>query len=221
MPDGMADKLSAGPDAPRTRHRSPRELLRDLAEHSTNESARVSATRALIELDQEAKERRDAAKETSNPFAELTDGELYRMIDAETAGTLAGILQLIGQDQDGKEPNRIVTRERYPHSFNVVETTLERIAEQQVGQRVREALAANEDAAEFERRVEQAARRRADAIVEARMATMRAQLEERARREAAGGEVAAVEPVAEVSEASGPIWVDQESRSPALSVLGG
>jgi hypothetical protein len=221
MPDGMADKLSAGPDAPRTRHRSPRELLRDLAEHSTNESARVSATRALIELDQEAKERRDAAKETSNPFAELTDGELYRMIDAETAGTLTGILQLVDQDQGGgKERNRIVTRERYPHSFKVVETTLERIAEQQVGQRVREALAANESAAEFERRVEQAARRRADAIVEARMATMRAQLGERARREAAGAEVAAVEPVAEVPEPSGPIWIDQEAPSPALSVLG-
>jgi hypothetical protein len=220
MPDGMADKLSAGPDAPRTRHRSPRELLRDLAEHSTSESARVTATRALIELDREAKERRDAERETSNPLAELGDDELYRMLDVDLAGGLVGVLQVAGYDQDGKEPNRIVTRERYPQSFKVVETTLERIAEQQVGQRVREALAANEDAAEFERRVEDAARRRAAAIVEARMATMRAQLEERARREAAGGEVAAVEPVAEVSEASGPIWVDQEARSPALSVLG-
>jgi hypothetical protein len=105
-------------------------------------------------------------------------------------------------------------------SFKVVETTLERIAEQQIGQRVREALAANESAAEFERRVEEAARRRADAIVEARMATMRAQLEERARREAAGGEVAPVAGASEVPEPSGPIWVDQEPPAPALSVLG-
>jgi hypothetical protein len=220
MPDGMADKLSAGPDTPRTRHKSPRELLRDLAEHSTSESARVTATRALIELDQEAKERREAERETSNPLAELTDEELYRMLDVELAAGLTGILQLANLPAGGKEPNRVVTRERYPMSFKVVEATLERIAEGRVAVRVREALAANEDAAEFERRVDEAARRRADALLEARMATMRAQLEERARREAAGGSVAAVESVAEVSEPTGPIWIDQEAPSPAVSVLG-
>ncbi|HEY8810530.1 MAG TPA: hypothetical protein VIM28_10975, partial [Solirubrobacterales bacterium] len=131
----MADKLRAGQETPRTRHRSPRELLRDLAEHSTSESARVTATRALIELDQEARERREAERENTNPLAELTNEELYRMLDAETAGTLAGILQLVDRPAVGEEPSRIVTRERYPHSFKVVETTLERIAEGRVASR--------------------------------------------------------------------------------------
>lgn len=201
-----------------SRRQDPKGIIRDLAENSPSESTRLSAARALVEMNAEERERREAARETQNPLAELTDEELYRMLDGDLAGGLIGILQLSGYDQGGDQPNRIVTRERYPRSFAVVETTLERIAEQRVARRVREALAANESAAEFERRVEQAARRRADGMVEARMATMRARLEERAR-EAAGGEVAAVEPVAEVP-ASGPIWIDQEAPAPALSVLG-
>lgn len=202
------------------RRQDPRSIIRDLAENSPSESTKLSAARALVELNAEDRARREAAKETQNPLAELTNEELYRMLDVELAGGITGILQLAGYDQGGKEPNRIITRKRYPMSFKMVETVLERIAEQRVGERVREALAANESAAEFECRVEAAARRRADAMVEARMATMRAQLEERARREAAGDEVAAVEPVAKVPKASGPIWIDQEAPAPALSVLG-
>lgn len=220
MGDDMAAKLrEAAGTEDRARRQDPRSIIRDLAENSPSEATKLAAARALVEMNAEDRARRDAIKEKSNPLAELSDTELYEMLDTDLAGGLVGILQMAGRPTDGT-PNRIVTRERYPRSFKVVETTLERIAEQRTAERVREALAANRSAAEFERRVEEVARRRADALVEARTATMRAQLEERAREAAGGGEVPAVESVGEVPKASGPVWVDQEPPRSSVSVLG-
>lgn len=202
MAKGMAAKLKEAAGETRTGRRAdPRSLLRDLAENAGSEAARVSAARALVELQAGDRKRREEGR-PENPLEGLSDEEVRQLADEEAATNLKMILTGGG------------LAEHYPQTSALVEDLMRR----QVEARVRSELAAIDDAAEFERRVEARAAEIAAGIAERKVEH---RLRELSSAEVPPAEAAAAEAAdtggdaAEATEASAaPVAPVAELREP-------
>jgi hypothetical protein len=197
--DDMADKLrEAAGSSKGSRRQDPKTIIRDLAEHSPSEATRLSAARALVEMNAEERARREADQGASSPLSELSDVALHELVDSNLAGDLAALLS---------EKSTIYPRDQYPKAHAVIDTTLARRVEGKIDAEVRARLAALQDPAEFERRVQAAAEELAEQLAEARVAAMRAEL-------ADASAAAEPEPFRERREKAPPV-LEAENVAPA------